>query len=214
MGWPRRLIQPITDQLIHAIIDDLGPLLVRDRTLHVAINLAAADVCSGRFLPTLQRQIQHANVLPAQIWLEVTERSFIDPAAASRTIEQARAAGFVVALDDFGTGYSSLQYLQQLPLDVLKIDRSFIDRISQAPHPAPLVTHVIEMARALHLDLVAEGVETVQQLDYLRANHVKYAQGWLFAKAMDCEHFKQLYLAAGLVPVSQSLERDEHFAGA
>ena len=208
------LIQPITDQLIHAIIDDLGPLLVRDRTLHVAINLAAADVCSGRFLPTLQRQIQRANVLPAQIWLEVTERSFIDPAAARKTIEQVREAGFVVALDDFGTGYSSLQYLQQLPLDVLKIDRSFIDRISQAPHPAPLVTHVIEMARALHLTLVAEGVETVEQLDYLRANHVEYAQGWLFAKAMDSEHFMQLYLTAGQVPAPQRLQQDEHFAGA
>ena len=77
-----------------------------------------------------------------------------------------------------------------------------IDRISQAQQSAPLVTHVIEMGRALHLDLVAEGVETVQQLDYLRANHVKYAQGWLFAKAMDCEHFKQLYLTAAVQPVA------------
>lgn len=208
------LILPITDQVIEAIMDDLGALLVRDRGLHIALNLAAADVCSGRFLPILLRHIQRSGVWPEQIWLEVTERSFIDPLAARKTIEQVREAGFVVALDDFGTGYSSLQYLQQLPLDVLKIDRSFIDRISQAQHPAPLVTHVIEMARALHLTLVAEGVETVEQLDYLRANQVEYAQGWLFAKAMDSEHFMQLYLTAGQVPAPQRLEQDEHFAGA
>lgn len=187
------LILPITDQVIESILNDLGALLVADRSLHIAINLAAADVCSGRFLPLLQREIARANVLPGQIWLEVTERSFIDPDSAKKTIEHARQAGFVVALDDFGTGYSSLQYLQRLSLDVLKIDRSFVDKIGKQDVKANLVSHVIDMGLALQLTLVAEGVETLEQLDYLRANHVKYAQGWLFAKAMECGQFTQLY---------------------
>lgn len=191
------LILPITDQVIETIMRDLGALLARDPAMHVSINLAASDVSSGRFLPVLQREIRQVGVQPEQIWLEVTEGSFIEPKAARSTLEQVRKAGFVVALDDFGTGYSSLQYLQQLPLDVLKIDRSFVDKIMAGENQALLVSHVIEMGQALHLTLVAEGVETAQQLDCLRARHVKYAQGWLFAKALDSACFKQFYLAWG-----------------
>nr|WP_279153110.1 phosphate/phosphite/phosphonate ABC transporter substrate-binding protein [Pseudomonas mosselii] len=191
------LILPITDQVIATIMHDLGEMLVADRSLHIAINLAAADVCSGRFLPILQREIAQADVQPQQIWLEVTERSFINAEAARKTIEQARQAGFIVALDDFGTGYSSLQYLQQLSLDVLKIDRSFIDNIGKPDGRDSLVSHVIEMGLALRLALVAEGVDTNAQLAFLSENQVRYAQGWLFGKAMDCHHFVQFYRQQG-----------------
>ncbi|WP_043201493.1 EAL domain-containing protein [Pseudomonas putida] len=191
------LIMPITDQVIATSLHDLGEMLVADRSLHIAINLAAADVCSGRFLPILQREIAKADVQPQQIWLEVTERSFINAEAARKTIEQARQAGFIVALDDFGTGYSSLQYLQQLSLDVLKIDRSFIDNIGKPDGRDSLVSHVIEMGLALRLALVAEGVETNAQLAFLSENQVRYAQGWLFAKAMDCHQFVQFYRQQG-----------------
>ena len=187
------LILPITDQVIENVMNDFGAMLVADRSLHIAINLAAEDVCSGRYLPVLQREIVRANVFPGQIWLEVTERSFINADSARNTIEHAREAGFVVALDDFGTGYSSLQYLQQLSLDVLKIDRSFVDKIGKQDGKAKLISHVIEIAQTMQLTLVAEGVETTEQLDYLHANHVRYAQGWLFAKAMERDQFKQFH---------------------
>ncbi|MFJ2982598.1 MULTISPECIES: EAL domain-containing protein [unclassified Pseudomonas] len=199
------LILPITDQVIATVLNELGPMLVADRSLHVAINLAAADVCSGRFLPVLQREIKRADVHAQQIWLEVTERSFISADAARKTIEQARQAGFIVALDDFGTGYSSLQYLQQLSLDVLKIDRSFIDNIGKPDGKDSLVSHVIEMGLALRLTLVAEGVETTAQLAYLRENQVLYAQGWLFAKAMDCHQFVQFYSQQGATLITDPL---------
>ncbi|WP_419712717.1 EAL domain-containing protein [Pseudomonas sp. NFX224] len=188
------LIEAITDQVINSVFEDLGAMLASDRSLHVALNLAAADVCSGRLIPTLLNEIRRLDVQPAQIWLEVTERSIIDLAPAKITLERARNAGFIVALDDFGTGYSSLQYLQQLPLDVLKIDRSFVEQIGEAEDKTLLVTHVIQMGHALRLTLIAEGVETPAQLNYLRANKVQYVQGWLFAKALDCAQFKQLYL--------------------
>lgn len=188
------LIEAITDQVVHRVFADLGAMLASDRSLHVALNLAAADVSSGRLIPALLNESRRLDVQPAQIWLEVTERSLVDLASAKITLERARSAGFVVALDDFGTGYSSLQYLQQLPLDVLKIDRSFVEQISEAEEKTLLVTHVIQMGHALRLTLVAEGVETPAQLDFLRANQVRYAQGWLFAKAMESAQFKQLYL--------------------
>lgn len=188
------LIEMITDQMISHVFKDLGDMLASDRSLHVALNLAAADVCSGRLIPMLLNESHRLKVQPDQIWLEVTERSLIDLTPAKITLERVRSAGFVVALDDFGTGYSSLQYLQQLPLDVLKIDKSFVEQISAAEEENLLVTHVIQMGHALRLTLIAEGVETPVQLDYLRANQVRYAQGWLFAKAMDFAQFEQLYL--------------------
>lgn len=190
------LIEGITNQVIQTVLNDLGTILASDRSMHVALNLAAADVCTGHFLPKLLEEVQRLDVLPGQIWLEVTERSLLDPAPAKITIERARNAGFIIALDDFGTGYSSLQYLQQLPLDALKIDRSFVEQVGAATEKTLLVTHVIQMGRALELTLIAEGVETTGQLDYLRANEVRYAQGWLFAKAMNCAQFKKLYWAS------------------
>jgi sensor c-di-GMP phosphodiesterase-like protein len=188
------LILPITDQVMEAVMRDLGPMLAADRSLHVALNLAANDVCSGRFLPILLGHMQAADVLPCQVWLEATERGFMHLESAKLTIAKARALGFRAAVDDFGTGYSSLQYLQQLPLDALKIDKAFVSSIGLDASMTPLIGHVIEMANTLKLELVAEGVETAQQLDYLRAHHVQFAQGWLFAKALPAEGFKRFCL--------------------
>lgn len=187
------LILPITDQVIESVMRDLGPLLVADRSLHVAINLAASDVCSGRFLTVLNQHMKRANVLPSQVWLEATERGFMNLDSARSTIEKARALGHMAAVDDFGTGYSSLQYLQQLPLDALKIDKSFVSRITEDETVIPLVSHVIDMARTMNLAMIAEGVETAEQLHYLRQRGVRYAQGWLFAKAMSIKAFNDYY---------------------
>ncbi|PKA73113.1 sensor c-di-GMP phosphodiesterase-like protein [Pseudomonas baetica] len=184
------LIQPITDQLIDQVLEDLGPLLVQQRDLHVAINLAAADVSSGRFLPRLQAAISKADVWPSQIWLEATERGFLQIDAARQTVNRARELGFMAAIDDFGTGFSSLQHLQQLPLDVLKIDKSFVDSIDVDPTASSVTAHIIEMAKSLRLKLVAEGIESQAQLEYLRSRGVHFGQGWLFARPMPVAQFQ------------------------
>jgi sensor c-di-GMP phosphodiesterase-like protein len=183
------LILPITDQVIDAVVHDLGVLLAADRSLHVSINLCADDLKTGRFLPVIQKALDGTNIAARQIWLEMTERSFLEIEAARSTIIRAREIGYSVAIDDFGTGYSSLQYLQGLPLDCLKIDKSFIDTIGKDTATSSVTSHIIEMAKTLNFIIVAEGIETQEEFDYLRAREVDLGQGWFFAKAMPADEF-------------------------
>ena len=183
------LILPITDQVMDAVGRDLGALLGKNRSLHVSINLCAADMKSGRFLPHLENMLLAAGIANHQVWLEATERGFIEIAAARTTLERARKRGYSIAIDDFGTGYSSLQYLQGLPTDTLKIDKSFVDAIGTTSAPSSVTSHIIDMAKTLGLTLVAEGVETEAQAEYLREHDVEFAQGWLFAKALPAHEF-------------------------
>jgi sensor c-di-GMP phosphodiesterase-like protein len=183
------LIKPITDQVIDSVLEDLGQALAADRTLHVAINLSADDIRTGRAVRVIARKLEGRALQAGQLLLEATERGFIDVEAARTTIGQARAAGHSLAIDDFGTGYSSLQYLQSLPLDALKIDKSFIETIGLDSATSSVTDHIISMARSLGLLLIAEGVETQAQADYLSARGVDFAQGWLYAKAMPAADF-------------------------
>ena len=183
------LIEPITDQVIEAVILDLNSMLVGDRTLHIAINLCAADIKSGRILAVLEDRLANTGIRTEQIWLEATERGFMDIDAASVTLAKARERGHSVAIDDFGTGYSSLQYLQRLPLDALKIDKSFIDTIGRDTATSSVTSHIIDMSQSLGLFSVAEGVETEDQADYLKTHGVDFGQGWLFSKALPAADF-------------------------
>ncbi|PNU03290.1 EAL domain-containing protein [Novosphingobium guangzhouense] len=183
------LIEPLTDMMIGCVVADLADMLRRDHDVHVAINISAADMQSGRFLPVLTEALAAAGVAPRQVWLEATERGFIDAALARQTLERARAQGHLVAIDDFGTGYSSLSQLATLPLDGLKIDKSFVDAIGRDAATSVVVPHVIEIGHGLNLLIIAEGVETLAQEAYLRAAGVGFAQGWLYAKALTASEF-------------------------
>ena len=183
------LILPITDQVVETCVRDLRELLVVDRSLHVAINLSAKDITTGRFLSVVQKALEGTGIHNEQIWLEATERGFIDIEAASTNLAKARALGFGIAIDDFGTGYSSLQYLERLPTDALKIDKCFIAAIGRTVATSSVISHIIDMAKTVGLKVVAEGVETEAQAEYLKAHGVEFAQGWLYAKAMPVEDF-------------------------
>ena len=187
------LILPITDQVIACVIADMRAALLADRELHIAINLCASDIETGRVLDVLERALAGTGIEAQQIWLEATERGFINVEAARATIDKARARGHAVAIDDFGTGYSSLSSLQNLPLDALKIDKSFVDTIGTDAATSSVTPHIIDMARTLNMLIVAEGIETQQQADYLRERKVEFGQGWLFAKALPAGEFLAFY---------------------
>ncbi|MBN9288052.1 MAG: hypothetical protein BGO43_14865 [Gammaproteobacteria bacterium 39-13] len=187
------LIQAITDQVIAIIVNDFRDLLSTDRQLHVAINIVANDLKTGRILKVIKEAISNTDIHPNQIWLEVTEREFMDVHAAKQSIKEAHDLGHSIAIDDFGTGYSTLSYLQELSLDILKIDKIFVRSLNMGATTSVVASEIIRMAKALKMKIVAEGVETQAQVDYLETYDVEYGQGWLFAKAMPIKEFIDFY---------------------
>jgi sensor c-di-GMP phosphodiesterase-like protein len=183
------LIDAITDLIIECVAEDLARMIGAGLDIHVAINISASDMESGRFLPVLSAALQGRNIPARHIWLEATERGFINTEGACATIERARAAGHAVSIDDFGTGYSGLSLLETLPVDTIKIDKSFVDTIGRGAATSVVTPHVIEMAHGLHLTIVAEGVELPVQEAYLRAAGVEFAQGWLYSPALSPDEF-------------------------
>ena len=183
------LIQPITDQLIATALADLGELLRANRHLHVSINLCPADISSGRILPILKAALAGTGIENQQIWLEATERGFVDIEGARDTLAELHRRGHMTAIDDFGTGYSGLKYLQRLPVDALKIDKSFVDALGTEAATSHVTEHIIQMAGELKLRVVAEGVENQTQVNYLKLRGVDMAQGWMFSRALPADGF-------------------------
>ena len=189
------LIQPITDLVLAAICTELGPTLAQYPGLYVSINVAAEDLATSRFVDVLARQISHYQIRPQQIAIEATERGFMHADAARVVIAALRSAGHPVLIDDFGTGYSGLSYLQSFAVDALKIDKSFVDTVGSEAVSASVAPHIVEMGHSLQLKLIAEGVETEAQAQWLAARGVQNAQGWWFGKAQAQAGFLA-YLAA------------------
>lgn len=182
------MIPALTTQVIEHIAADLGERLVAEPDLHIAINVAPELFTSEGILAQLER-LTALGIRSGQIWLEATERSFLDDALGGDTITKAHAIGYRVAMDDFGTGYSSLAHLQKISFDALKIDKSFVDTIGVSSAKSAVISHIIELAKELGVDVVAEGVEQPVQADYLRERDVQFAQGWLFARALPAQDF-------------------------
>lgn len=165
----------------------------RSSPLHLSINVAARELD----IDLLPRRVAHvlagSGLDPGLLCLELTESGLLHPGGAE-TLAALRALGVRLAVDDFGTGYSSLAYLERLTVDVLKVDRSFVAGLGSGPRAAPLLSAIIAMARALGLQVVAEGVETAAQLEFLRARGVASGQGFLWGEAV---HPQQATWASG-----------------
>jgi len=140
---------------------------------------------------------QHT-VLPGQLEFELTESTLMSDAEYSiDMLRQLKNFGIRIAVDDFGTGYSSLAYLRRFPLDTVKIDGAFIRDVTSNAEDASIVLAIIALAHRLNLQVVAEGVETVEQLEFLRANGCDQAQGYYIARPMPVQELEPLWRASG-----------------
>jgi sensor c-di-GMP phosphodiesterase-like protein len=178
------LIVDITRKVIKLVAHEAALLIKNHPDLHIAINVSAEDLNSPEMPTRLTDMLEEMNALPENIVIEATERGFMDPDQARDVLLSVRAQGFKVAIDDFGTGNSSLSYLATYKLDFLKIDKMFVDSIATTLPTRQVTMHIIEMAHSLNLKMIAEGVETIEQRDILRAAGVQFAQGWVFGKPM------------------------------
>lgn len=150
--------------------------------LTVAINVSARQLNQGDFVDTIKRVISQTGARADRLRLELTESMLQDNVGSTIVkMDALRLLGVRFSLDDFGTGYSSLSYLKRLPLDVLKIDKSFVDDIFADPSDAAIVRTIIALARSLDIDVVAEGVETAEQLEWLLDHGCVLFQGYLFS---------------------------------
>jgi EAL domain-containing protein (putative c-di-GMP-specific phosphodiesterase class I) len=159
----------------------------------MAVNLSARQLASSELFHHVQDALDAAGLDSSALVLEMTETALVhDPTLAAARLHQLRTLGVRLAIDDFGTGYSSLSYLRQFPVDILKIDRSFINTITDRDRVPAIVRGLLELARTLGLETIAEGIETDAQLGQLRDQHCELGQGYLFARPLPLEQAEAL----------------------
>ncbi len=174
-------------------------------SLRLAVNVSAQQFRSAGFVEAVGRALRSAELEPARLELELTESVLVENREeAADILKRLKALGVQIAVDDFGTGYSSLSYLSRLPIDCLKIDRSFVSRVHERGHDAAITQAVISLAHSLAVRVIAEGVETVEQLEFLRMHRCDQGQGYLFSPAVDPEAMAKLLAAGTLEPDEQS----------
>jgi EAL domain-containing protein (putative c-di-GMP-specific phosphodiesterase class I) len=163
------------------------------KLLSVCVNLSPRQLYDGELVKAAVNALTKAGLPPAALTVEITENLLLaDSSLAAERLAQLRAVGVRVAVDDFGTGYSSLAYLRRFPVDVLKIDRSFVAPLTEGSRPAALVRSVIDLGNALDMDTVAEGVESQEQAEILSSLGCHVAQGYYFGRPQDAETVERL----------------------
>ena len=197
------LILPIGDWGLSEVCNQIRKWNLADpvhESLRVCVNLSARQFAREGLADHVEALLRESRVSSRQLGLEMTESSLIpDTGTALEVLGSLRRLGVSLLMDDFGTGYSSLSYLHSFPLDVLKIDRSFVDRMSDGEQPLQIVRTIIELARVLGMDVVAEGIETSEQYCLLRDLGCRFGQGFLFARPLTVEAVADLLRLPGRV---------------
>jgi EAL domain-containing protein (putative c-di-GMP-specific phosphodiesterase class I)/CheY-like chemotaxis protein len=194
---------PIAEE--HNLIEALGRWVLREACeqatrwqdqgtpMPIAVNVSAQQLLAPDFAEYVAAVLRETGLSPAHLTLEITESVLAkDVAANTSTLEVVKRLGVVLAIDDFGTGYSSLSYLGRFPIDVLKIDKSFVDDLANGAWGATLMQAVISLGLSLSLQLIAEGVETADQVAQLQGMGCEFAQGYYFARPLPAS---ELWLA-------------------
>lgn len=197
------VITLFTRYVMDGVLADLPELIKACPDFHVSLNLSSQDLVADGPVQYLRQRLGAMELPPGALMLEVTERGLVNIETARPVLQMARQMGVSIALDDFGTGYSSLSMLESIDIDALKIDRIFIASIGVEAAISPVTTNIIKMAQMLGLEIIAEGIETQDQVDFLLAYGVRQGQGWMFARAMP-----QHELLAGICPLPISEQRE------
>ena len=196
------LIVPIGEFVLREALRQACTWQAAGRALFVAVNVSAVQLARPSFVDRLRRTINETGIDPALVELEVTEGVIVEGAGDARdALDQIAALGVGIAIDDFGTGYSGLAYLKRLPIDTVKIDQSFVRDLTVDPDDAAIVTAIVAMARSLGVDVVAEGVETEEQLRELQRLGCNRAQGYLLARPMPAAAVTRLLARHALTAV-------------
>jgi EAL domain-containing protein (putative c-di-GMP-specific phosphodiesterase class I) len=171
----------------------------------IAVNVSALQLAQREFVASLDATLERYPSAAAGLDLELTESVLMDDLTGNiEKLREAKARGLHVAIDDFGTGYSSLGYLSRLPLDALKVDRSFIDNMADDPQQMSIVTAIISLAHSLDLEVIAEGVETANQAQLLRLLRCDQIQGYLLARPQPAADLAKMLLSGKLeIPKAQ-----------
>ena len=177
------LIAELDNWVLHKACEDLSELSRQGcEELKIAVNCSPLNLAREELADEIERALRTAGVAPQRLELEVTENALMGNIANTLVLlRQIRALGVSLSIDDFGTGYSSLAYLKRLPLNTLKIDRSFIQDIPQSTQDMEIVQAIIVMAHTLHLQVVTEGVETLEQYEFLERYDCDFVQGYLLS---------------------------------
>lgn len=181
------LAADISDRMLSSVIADMRRWANAGVPFgHVAVNAAAAEFRNGAFAEKLLDGLRQADLPTSFLQLEVTETVFLGRGAehVESTLRALSQEGIQIALDDFGTGYASLSHLNNFPVHIIKVDRSFIGKLATSDHDAAIVRAVIKLGRSLGIKIVAEGIETEAQLEFLRKHRCHAGQGYLFGKAV------------------------------
>jgi diguanylate cyclase (GGDEF)-like protein/PAS domain S-box-containing protein len=193
------LIQEIGEWVLKRVCRDYGAWQQQvPKPGRISINLSLKQLRQAEFLTRYRSVFDESGVAPSNFELEITETTLMTEAGRMvRLLDELHAMGLHLSIDDFGTGYSSLSALQQFPVGTLKIDQSFVRHATVSREDATLVRTIIEMGKNLDLEVVAEGIESQQQLDFLRSRDCHYGQGKLFGEPMTATNFLELLLAQG-----------------
>jgi sensor c-di-GMP phosphodiesterase-like protein len=191
------LINDLTATIITLGLGHLAPLLATREAFFLSINVSSHDLNDTGIVRSMENAVRRFGLVPKNVHVEITERKSVSLSSHVETITALRSKGFKVGTDDFGVGFSNLGYLNDVPLDYVKIDRSLIANAANDEQPFDLVETVVRLARARGIEIIAEGVETEAQRAKLVACGATLGQGWLFARSMTALEFVAAFARAG-----------------
>jgi len=198
------LIVPIGDWVMRAALAQIRDWQTRGfEPMPVAVNVSVRQIATPQFGERVVALCQEYGVAPDLLEIEITETAMMSNLAyIADTLAEVRNRGIRIAIDDFGTGYSSLSYLRRLPITTLKVDRSFVNEAPTNADTGAIAATIIAMGRQLGLKVVAEGIETEEQLDFLRLHHCDEMQGYFFSRPLPPGDLEARFLRAAVVPVT------------